>query len=197
MSRSWLRWGGMAVAGATVILAVVLASRFGSEPGLVESPLIGQPAPSFELATLDGAEKVALDDLRGDIVVVNFFASWCLQCRSEHDALVATSDAFGGSGVTFIQIGHQESPADSLAYLDTAGTSDWTRYLADPGSRTAIAYGVFGIPETFFIDGDGVIVGKTIGETNALILGSTIDAIRRGEQPGQSVTGDTTPSPEA
>ncbi|MEE8489129.1 MAG: TlpA family protein disulfide reductase, partial [Acidimicrobiia bacterium] len=66
----------------------------------------------------------------------------------------------------------------------------------DPGSRTAIAYGVFGIPETFFIDDNGVVVGKIIGESDAFTLGATIDAINRGERPGQSVTGDTQQGPD-
>ncbi len=70
-------------------------------------------------------------------------------------------------------------------------------YLADPGSRTAIAYGVFGIPETFFIDPEGTVVGKIIGEADALILGATIDSIRNGEQPGQKITGDTQQRPDA
>jgi cytochrome c biogenesis protein CcmG/thiol:disulfide interchange protein DsbE len=197
MTFRWLRWVGLAIAFGTVVFAVVLASRFGSDPGLVDSPLIGQPAPDFELTTLDGTDKVALNDLEGDIVVVNFFASWCLQCRAEHADLVATSDAFGEDDVTFVQIGYQESPSDSLKYLEGADTSKWTKYLADPGSRTAIAYGVFGIPETFFIDPEGTVVGKIIGEADALTLGATIDAIKRGEQPGQSVTGDTQQSPDA
>lgn len=196
MRTSWLKWTGLAIAAATVVLAVVLASRFGTDPAMVPSPLIGQSAPAFDLTTLDGTGSLRLDDLDGEIVVINFFASWCLQCRNEHEALVATSDAFGGEGVTFVQIGYQESPADSLSYLETAGMSEWTHYMADPGSRTAIAYGVFGIPETFFVNEEGVMVGKIVGETDALILGSTIDSIRRGEQPGQTVTGDTAQSPE-
>lgn len=196
MRGKLLRWVGLGIAFGTVALAVVLASRFGSDPTLVDSPLIGQPAPDFDLTTLDGRDRVALGDLEGDIVVVNFFASWCLQCRAEHDDLVATSDAFGENGVAFVQIGYQESPSESLEYLAQAGTSEWTRYAADPGSRTAIAYGVFGIPETFFIDDNGVVVGKIIGETDALTLGATIDAIKRGEQPGQSVTGDTQQAPD-
>jgi cytochrome c biogenesis protein CcmG/thiol:disulfide interchange protein DsbE len=165
MSGRWLRWAGLGIALGTVILAVVLASRFGGDPALVDSPLIGQPAPEFDLTTLDGSDQVALEDLRGDIVVINFFASWCLQCRAEHADLVATSNAFGEDE-------------------------------ADPGSRTAIAYGVFGIPETFFIDPGGVVVGKIIGESDAFTLGATIDAIKRGERPGQSVTGDTQQAPD-
>lgn len=196
MTGRVLRWTGLAVVGATVVLAVVLASRFGSDPGLVDSPLLGEPAPAFDLAALDGSDGVALSELRGDVVVVNFFASWCLECREEHDDLVATSESFADRDVTFVQIGYQEDPAESLAYLDEAGWSAATIYLADPGSRTAIAYGVFGIPETFFIDPDGTVVGKIIGEANALILGATIDAIIAGERPGQQITGDTQQQPD-
>lgn len=195
MSGRWLRWAGYLIATGTVVLAVVLASRFGSDPGMVESPLIGQPAPEFDLDSLDGTTSVALSDFDGEIVIINFFASWCLECRAEHEDLVATSDAFADDGVTFVQISYQENPSTSLDYLEQAGTSSSTYYLADQSSRTAIAYGVFGIPETFFVDEAGVIVGKIIGEADALILGATIDSIKRGESPGQTVTGDTQQSP--
>lgn len=191
MSGRILRWTGIGIALSAVVFAVVLASRFGADPGLVDSPLIGNPAPQFQLESLDGTTTVSLDDLRENIVVINFFASWCLECRAEHDDLVATSNVFGGEGVRFVQISYQENVNDSSEYLDRAGRSDSTLYLQDPGSRTAIAYGVFGIPETFFINEEGTVVGKVIGETDALMLGATIDAIRRGETPGQSVTGST------
>jgi cytochrome c biogenesis protein CcmG/thiol:disulfide interchange protein DsbE len=193
---SALRWTGLGIAAAAVVLAVVLASRFGTDPSLVESPLIGQSAPGFSLVALDGSETVTLSDLEGDIVVVNFFASWCLECRKEHADLVATADSFADKGVTFVQISYQEEPQQSLDYLAEAGTSAATHYLADPGSRTAIAYGVFGIPETFFIDADGIVVGKIIGESDALVLGATLDAIARGETPGQKITGNTRQAPD-
>ncbi|HVR77642.1 MAG TPA: redoxin domain-containing protein [Acidimicrobiia bacterium] len=197
MSGRVMRWVALAVVGGAIVFAVVLASRFGSNPGLVESPLIGQPAPEFELDHLDGSGRLSLSDLSGEIVVLNFFASWCFECREEHDDLVATSDSFADQGVTFVQVAYQEDPDRSLAYLAEAGTSQATRYLADPGSRAAIAYGVFGIPETFFINPDGVVVGKIIGEADAFVLGATIDAIRRGESPGQKITGDTQQRPDA
>jgi cytochrome c biogenesis protein CcmG, thiol:disulfide interchange protein DsbE len=191
-----LRWVGYGMALAAVAFAVVLASRFGHDPGLVDSPLLDEPAPVFSLAPLEGGEPVSLEDLRGDIVVVNFFASWCLECRNEHDDLTSTADAFADRGVTFVHIAYQESPPASLDFLDEAGRSPAAYYLADPGSLTAIAYGVFGIPETFFIDVDGIVVGKIIGESDAFILGATIDSIMRGETPGQSVTGDTQQRPD-
>ena len=196
VSGRWLRVTGLLIAVSTIVFAVVLASRFGSDPGLVESPLIGKPAPDFELVTLDGTERVALSDLRGDVVVINFFASWCLECRNEHDDLVATADAFSDRGVRFVQIGYQESPASSLTYLEEAGISEHTSYLADTGSRTAIAYGVFGIPETFFVDSNGIVVGKIIGESDALTLGATLDTILAGGTPGQTITGDTQQRPD-
>lgn len=197
MNGRWLRITGLVVAAATIVFAVVLASRFGADPGLVESPLIGQAAPDFELPTLDGSQSLALSELRGEVVVINFFASWCLECRNEHDDLVATAGAFSERGVRFVQIGYQEDPASSLRYLDEAGTSEFTAYLADPGSRTAIAYGVFGIPETFFVDAEGTVVGKIIGEADAFTLGATLDTILAGGTPGQTITGDTQQRPDA
>lgn len=196
MSFRWLRLTGIGLAAGTIVLAVVLASRFGADPGLVDSPLIDQPAPEFDLPTLDGQDRLSLVDLQGDIVVVNFFASWCLECRNEHSDLVATSNAFADRGVSFVQIGYQEDPMESLRYLEEAGTSPSTAYLADPGSRTAISYGVFGIPETFFIDSGGTVVGKIVGQADALILGATIDTIIQGGTPGQTITGDTQQRPE-
>lgn len=197
MRSGGLRWVGYGLALGAVALAVILATRFGTDPTLAESPLMGRPAPEFELETLEGGETVRLADLRGDIVVLNFFASWCLECRLEHPDLVSSSDAFGPNGVSFLQIGYQERPEDSAAWLDDAGRSEHTRYLHDPGSRTAIAYGVFGIPETFFIAPDGVVVGKIIGEADAFTIGAAIDAIRRGERPGQAVTGNTQQRPDS
>ena len=191
MRRDFLRWAGLAVAAMAVVFSVVLASRFGSDPGLVESPLIGKSAPQLELQLLDGTGPFQTAELTGGITVVNFFASWCIECRSEHADLVATSDAFAGRGIQFVQISYQEEPASTLEYLSQSGMSKNTIYLSDPGSHAAIAYGVFGIPETFFIDESGVIVGKIIGEADALLLGATLDAILAGETPGQQNAGDT------
>jgi cytochrome c biogenesis protein CcmG/thiol:disulfide interchange protein DsbE len=191
-----LRWTALGIAAAAVIFAVVLASRFGTDPGLVESPLLGEPAPELELPLLDDSTMFDPSDLTGSVTVVNFFASWCPECRDEHADLVATAEAFKDRGVRFVQISYQESREASLAYLEQAGRSDSTVYLADPGSRAAIAFGVFGIPETFFIDASGTVVGKIIGEADALILGATLDTILAGDVPGQKVTGDTQQQPD-
>lgn len=174
---------------ATVVLAVALADRFGRDPTLVSSPLIGQPAPAFELPALDGPEQIALSDMRGQVVVVNFWASWCLACRAEHDDLTSTAAAFEDRGVVFVGVDYQDDPQSAVAFLDELGWGSNYSYLEDAGSRTAIAYGVFGVPETFFIDREGVVVGKITGESNAMLLGSTLDQILAGKQPGEHTAG--------
>ncbi len=192
---SGLKLAAWGVVALTAVMAVVFASRFGSDPALSESPLLGEPVPDVTLSRLVGEGEVAMDDYRGSILVVNFFASWCLECRLEHDALVAASDSFTGAGVEFVGVAYQDERRDSLEFLDELGLSESTDYLFDEGSRAAIAFGVFGIPETYFIDPDGAVVGRIIGPTDALTLGSTIDAIRRGETPGQQRLGNTRSSP--
>lgn len=192
---SGLKVAAWAMVGLTAVLAVVLASRFGSDPALSESPLLGKPMPDATLPRLVGEGEVDLGDFEGDILVVNFFASWCLECRLEHDALVAASDSFAGSGVRFVGIAYQDDPVDALGFLEEEGLSPSTEYLLDEGSRAAIAFGVFGVPETYFVDADGTVVGRIIGPTDVLTLGSTIDAIRRGEDPGQQVLGNTRSAP--
>lgn len=192
---SGLKITAWAVVALSVVLAVVFASRFGSDPALSESPLIGQPAPDLTLPRLTGSGEASLSDYAGDIVVVNFFASWCLECRLEHDALVAAADSFADAGVRFVGISYQDDPIDSLEFLEEEGFSETTEYLIDEGSRAAVAFGVFGIPETFFIDPEGTVVGRIIGPTDALTLGGAIDAIRRGEDPGEQRLGNTRSGP--
>ena len=184
------RWLAFGAVGASLALAIAFSTRFGSDPGLVDSPLLGNPAPSVELVDLRTAAMVDLDKFRGDIVVVNFFASWCLQCRTEHPALLASADAFSDRGVSFVQIAYDDRPDDSRAFLDELGWSDHTTYVTDPSSRAAIGFGLRGVPETFFIDRQGIVRGKISGESNALLLGQTLDVMLAGGDPGSKTVGD-------
>lgn len=195
MRGRWVRTAAWTTVAVSVGLSIVLASRFGGDPNLVASPLIGQPAPSLELPLLDGSGSSGLGAGDGTIVVVNFFASWCLECRLEHADLNAIADGFADSGVRLIQVAFQDDVTEANAFLDELGRSDEAMYLDDPNGRAAIAFGVFGVPETYFIDGNGTVVGKIQGESNALLLGQTIDAIRRGEDPGQQVVGEIQSAP--
>src|SRR5665811_284375 len=115
------RWAAWAIVGTTAVLAVVLASRFGSDPALSESPLLGKPVPAVTVERLVGSGQVSLDSFDGKVLVVNFFASWCLECRQEHSALVATSDAFADQDVQFVGIAFEDAPADALRFLSEEG----------------------------------------------------------------------------
>jgi cytochrome c biogenesis protein CcmG/thiol:disulfide interchange protein DsbE len=190
-----VRWAAIGVVILSVALALIFANRFGEDPNLVPSPLLGQAAPSLTLPLLDGSGTFDAAALRDKVVVVNFFASWCLPCREEQPDLSAAANAFASRDVVIVEIAYQDEAETALAFLDEFGRSEAAIYLADPGGRAAIAYGVFGIPETFFVAKDGTVVGKAIGATDALTLGTTIDAVLRGERPGQDVLGDTFTGP--
>jgi cytochrome c biogenesis protein CcmG, thiol:disulfide interchange protein DsbE len=152
----------LAAVAATVALAAwLLSAGLQRDPAAIRSPLLGRPAPDFALRTLDGDRMVRLGDLRGQVVVVNFWASWCAECRVEHPALTTAWNRFRDAGVVLVGIDFQDDHPSALAYLAQAGTS-WPT-VADPGSRTALAYGVYGIPETFFIGPDGRLAAKHIG----------------------------------
>lgn len=185
---------GLAIVGA-LALAVVLANRFGTDPNLVASPLIGRAAPEVTLPRLDGRGDLVLAELRGKVVVVNFWASWCVACRAEHDDLVATASAFQARGVVFVGVVYQDDPESAQGFLDEMGWGENYEYVLDPGSQAAISFGVFGVPETFFIDPQGVVAGKITGESNATLLGSTLDQILAGERPGDHTAGTVQSEP--
>jgi cytochrome c biogenesis protein CcmG/thiol:disulfide interchange protein DsbE len=179
----------------SVGLALVFASRFGDDPNIVDSPLLGQPAPVVSLPRLDGQGEVDLGNIDADVVVINFFASWCLPCQEEQPHLVAAANAFADRRVRFVSIAYRNDPADIATFLEEFGSSPSTLYLTDPGGRAAIAYGVFGIPETFVLGADGTVVRKIVGAADALLLGSTIDAVLAGAEPDQVVVGETFTGP--
>jgi cytochrome c biogenesis protein CcmG/thiol:disulfide interchange protein DsbE len=161
------------VVGVVMILAGVLGFGLSRDPGIIRSPLVGRPAPDFILATLDGDRTVRLSDLRGQVVVVNFWASWCRECRVEHPALAEAWDRYRDRGVVFLGITFQDPPSASRAYLAELG-GGWP-ILEDPGSVAAIAYGVFGVPETFVIGRDGRFEDRHVGAVTYEGLVSEID----------------------
>ena len=179
----WLRRAVWTVAVVAVGVAGAFGARLGLDPGVVDSPLLGQPAPTFELPRLDGEGTVSSLDFAGQYLVVNFWASWCVPCREENDDLLAAAARY--DDVTFLGIVYQDTPEAARAFLEELGQG--YDHATDPGSRTAIDYGVFGIPETFFIDRDGSVVAKIIGTSDLAVLSSTIDAIRAGEDPSSVV----------
>ena len=179
---------GLVLVGLTV---AVFASRFGSETGQGIPPVIGAPVPDLSLPYLEGEGMVELRTLadRHDVVVLNFFASWCLQCRNEHADLISTADAYRDRSVRFVGIAFQDRPDRAVAFLDELGRGTAFDYVLDPGSLAAIEFGIFGVPETVFIS-DGAIVGKLLGESDALTLSGAIEQILSGEAVGARQVGE-------
>jgi len=179
MRRPWM-WLGATI-GLVVIIgaAVVFASRFGTDPTLAPSPLIGKTAPEVSMTLIEGGGPLTLADLEGSVVVVNFWAPWCIPCREEHAVLLEAAAAYGSAGVTVLGLAYESRLDDVIAFLDELGRG--YPVAMDDRSRAAIAFGVRGVPETFFIDRSGMIVGKVSGPIDWALMSSTLDAILIGE----------------
>jgi cytochrome c biogenesis protein CcmG/thiol:disulfide interchange protein DsbE len=179
---SWVALVGIAVGVGALVL--VFSSRFGVDPRLVNSPLIGEPVPSLQLEQLNGEGSLDFADLGGDVLIVNFWASWCFPCRGEHPALTAVARDYRERGVSLVGVIYQDEASDAMAFLDELGWGgDNYRYVLDPRSRGAVEFGVFGVPETYFVDAEGIIVGKIQGAVTSAALRSTLDQILAGERP--------------
>lgn len=183
-------WVLIGTAVVVMVLGVVFARRFGVNPDVFQSPLIGRPAPSVVTPLMESDGALALDDLRGDIVVVNFWASWCTACRTEHGALLSAASAYKPFGVTFVAVNYQDQLPSAIGFLDELGRSPETVYVRDEASRTAFEFGVLGLPETFFIDRQGTIVGKLSGPADAVTLTDALDRILLGATVGEQKTGE-------
>jgi cytochrome c biogenesis protein CcmG, thiol:disulfide interchange protein DsbE len=152
------------IGGAVVVLPLlaVLVLNLGRDPHNLRSPLIGRAAPPFSLVPVGGGPPVTLEGLRGKTVIINFWATWCVPCFQEHAALVEASRSL--SGVQFLGVVYEDDEKRTREFIAERGTGYPT--LMDSDGRAAIAYGVFGVPETFFIDGNGRIVDKYVGPLN-------------------------------
>ena len=160
-----------------VAVGAVLAAGFRREPHDIKTGSVGKPAAAFVLDRLDGAGQLSLNDYRGRVVVLNFWASWCIPCKEENPALAAVWERYRATNdVALIGVLYQDSAEAAREYTARLGNT-WPSVI-DDGGRTAIAYGVFGIPETFFITPDGVVAGRHIGPIDQQTLTTGIEAIR-------------------
>lgn len=173
--------GTLAIAG----MLLVFAGAFNRNPRQPENiPLQGAELTGMELPLLDGSGTFAFDDLRGRVLVVNFFASYCVPCRAEHTELLYVSDLYRDRGVQFVGIVYQDTTAAASQFLDALGWGNGYIYVQDPGSRAIVEFGVFGVPETYFIDAEGIIVHKEYGAVDRDDLMPMLDQILAGEPAG-------------
>jgi len=151
--------------GIVVVLVALLAALFafglGRNPTVVQPVIVGKAAPAFRLEELSGRGAMSLGAFHGQVVVLNFWASWCADCVAEHQALESVFGRFRDQGVAFVGVSFEDQASAAEGFARQMGMR-WP-LLGDPGSATAIDYGVTGVPETFVIAPDGRVVAKTIG----------------------------------
>lgn len=140
-------------------------------PAAVPSALIDQPAPAFQLAALvEGAPGLSNADLGTDVVLINFFASWCVPCRIEHPLLIELAHE---RNVPIYGIVYKDQPDAIKLWLGELG-SPYAKVLVDPESRTAIDFGVYGVPETYVIDREGRIRFRFAGPLDEATVEQTL-----------------------
>jgi cytochrome c biogenesis protein CcmG/thiol:disulfide interchange protein DsbE len=171
-----MRRGIWAAVAAAPLLAL-LAFGLRGNPDAVASPLLNRPAPQFTLRSLEG-KALSLATLRGRPVVLNFWAPWCVSCKVEHPALRAAWRRYRNR-VQFVGILFQDNPAGARGYTTQYG-GRWPS-AQDPGQQVAIAYGVAGPPETYFIDSRGIVRFKVVGPLTTRTLNRDIHALLGAE----------------
>jgi cytochrome c biogenesis protein CcmG, thiol:disulfide interchange protein DsbE len=143
-----------------VVLGLLLAYGLNLDPRKIPSPLIGKSLPAFSLTTVaDPARKVGRDDLLGRAYLLNVWASWCVACRQEHPFL---NELARNKTVPIIGLNYKDKREDALGWLGSLG-NPYELSLADNDGRLGIDLGVYGVPETFVIDKQGIIRYKQIG----------------------------------
>jgi cytochrome c biogenesis protein CcmG/thiol:disulfide interchange protein DsbE len=163
--RLALRWRAL---GAVLPLLLLVAwGAFLAARSAPSGAAVGQPAPDFALVDLDG-NAVSLADLRGRPLIVNFWASWCGPCVEEFPLLERASRTHGAHGLAVVGIVFRDNSEAARAFMQRMGAG-W-RALMDPGGRVAERYGIYGPPETFFINAEGVVVARQIGQLGAADL---------------------------
>ena len=154
-----------------LVLAGFLAVGLKRDPHEIPSPLINKPAPAFKLPRLDApAQTLSTDDLRGQVWMLNVWASWCVACRQEHPLLV---DLARSGTVKVYGLNYKDQPADAIGLLQKSG-NPYVLSVSDTDGRVGIDYGVYGVPETFVIDKQGVIRYKQIGPITPEALRDTL-----------------------
>ena len=143
-----------------VVLAVFLAFGLTRDPREIPSPLINKPAPAFVLPQLsDPTKSFSSKDMRGKVWLLNGWASWCVACRDEHPVLLELSR----TGIVPIYgLDYKDERRNGLAWLEEFG-NPYTLSISDTDGRVAIDYGIYGVPETFVIDREGVVRYKHTG----------------------------------
>ena len=165
--RRWLAFLPLAV--FALLAALLFVRLYAGDPSKLPSALIDQSAPPLNLPGVDGAGGLADADLRqGHVSVVNVFGSWCEPCRYEHPNLMALAadEELKRKGVVVYGVAQKDSPENVRRFLGALG-DPYAKVGLDPDGRAGIDWGVYGVPETFVVRGDGTIAYKFVGPVTA------------------------------
>jgi cytochrome c biogenesis protein CcmG/thiol:disulfide interchange protein DsbE len=165
-----------------IVLVGFLAAGLRLNPREVPSPLIGKPVPAFRLPQLQAGDKfISAEDMRGKVWLLNVWASWCVSCRQEHPVLIELDQQ---KKIPIIGLNYKDERAAAMAWLTQNGGDPYQVSAVDADGRVGIDFGVYGVPETFLIDKNGVIRYKHIGPVTPEALKSKIlplaDELARG-----------------
>jgi cytochrome c biogenesis protein CcmG, thiol:disulfide interchange protein DsbE len=151
-------------------LAVWLGLGLTRDPGVLPSAMIGKPAPNFALTGLGKRPGLSKGDITGQVTLINFFASWCIPCRIEHPVLMQIA---AEHRIPLYGIAYKDKEADAERLLDQGG-DPYARIGIDPDGRTAIDFGVYGVPETYVTDREGRIRYRQVGPITPEIYEQTL-----------------------
>ncbi|WJW76493.1 DsbE family thiol:disulfide interchange protein [Thiohalobacter sp. IOR34] len=157
--------------GIFAVLVVLLAVGLGLDPRKVPSPLIDKPAPAFSLPRLHQPEQsIGTADMKGKVWLLNVWASWCSACRSEHPLVIELGRR---AGIEIVGLDYKDQREDALRWLRMLG-DPYTSIAFDADGRVGIDWGVYGVPESFLIDKQGIIRYKQIGPIDRESLEETL-----------------------
>jgi cytochrome c biogenesis protein CcmG/thiol:disulfide interchange protein DsbE len=157
--------------GLFIVLVVFLAIGLSRDPHEIPSPLINKPAPAFQLTQLhEPTKSFKAEEMRGKVWLLNAWASWCVSCREEHPLLLEFSKS---SPAPIYGLDYKDSRDDALSWLNEFG-NPYVLSAFDADGRVGIDFGVYGVPETYVIDRNGVIRFKQIGPITREVWEQTI-----------------------
>lgn len=153
-------------------MTALLYAGLGKDTKLVPSPYLGKPAPEFSAPDLLTGATISRTSLLGKPYLLNVWASWCISCQLEHPILNAYSQQPGA--IAIIGLNYKETDADSGKQWLARFGNPYTQIVSDPEGRIGLDFGVYGAPETFFIDAKGIVRYKHVGELNATLIAEQV-----------------------
>jgi cytochrome c biogenesis protein CcmG/thiol:disulfide interchange protein DsbE len=178
-------WHLALVLGLAALFSLFYKGLWG-DPSAIPTVLIGTPAPAFAGPDVASGQPVASSQFHGKVVLINFWASWCQECRLEHENLLALHRQFSKEpGFIMLGVNYQDKLDDARRYIEVYG-APWPN-ARDLTGTIAIDFGVYGVPETFVIDQQGVIrhkqIGPIIGPTHSYLKDRLLPTLLQGAAP--------------